>query len=391
MDPVKKYQFKYNESLCMIDKYPEISRNPDASVSVAPGEGQIPKNIMDDEDWDVKAFPHLHNADGSNGKDHDRRVRLTDQNYFIQRICNKEQRFAKSPAYMYAALAFIEKKQINRNISLAGTRGKQVKSKDGRTSYELKDAYRVLENVRNTPRYWKQAKYEMLAKLDNLGPFQIFFTLSCADMRWDENFAAILLDRGFEIKYRLVNDEEGNWDTEVEGRKMDGVWKNLKQFIDEDVIISLHELVTRYFQHRVKNFIDKVMMGKNNPMHVRYYTYKVEFQDRGAGHIHGTLWLRLNELEKLPRDKDGKLRTRTKEEKLKLKKDEVQYEGDDNSDNTNLQTPLAGIKAAFTKIRKNETLSQKDIEVLRIFIDEFTTVSIQANTVEKVVQKLHKK
>ena len=206
MDPVKKYQFKYNESLCMIDKYPEISRNPDASVSVAPGEGQIPKNIMDDEDWDVKAFPHLHNADGSNGKDHDRRVRLTDQNYFIQRICNKEQRFAKSPAYMYAALAFIEKKQINRNISLAGTRGKQVKSKDGRTSYELKDAYRVLENVRNTPRYWKQAKYEMLAKLDNLGAFQIFFTLSCADMRWDENFAAILLDRGFDIKYKLVND-----------------------------------------------------------------------------------------------------------------------------------------------------------------------------------------
>ena len=53
MDPVKKYQFKYNESLCMIDKYPEISRNPDASVSVAPGEGQFPKNIMDDEDWDV--------------------------------------------------------------------------------------------------------------------------------------------------------------------------------------------------------------------------------------------------------------------------------------------------------------------------------------------------
>ena len=141
--------------------------------------------------------------------------------------------------------------------------------------------------MRNTPRYWKQAKYEMLAKLDNLGPFQMFFTLSCADMRWDENFAAILLDRGFEMKYRLVNDEEGNWDTEVEGRKMDGVWKNLKQFIEEDVNITLHELVrgnvmtaTRYFQHRVKNFIDKVMMGKNNPMHVRYYTYKVEFQDR---------------------------------------------------------------------------------------------------------------
>ena len=84
---------------------------------------------MADDDWEIKAFPHLHNADGSNGRDNERLVRLTDQNYFIQRILNKEQRFAKSPAYMYAALAFIEKKQINRNISLAGTRGKQVTNK----------------------------------------------------------------------------------------------------------------------------------------------------------------------------------------------------------------------------------------------------------------------
>ena len=102
---------------------------------------------------------------------------------------------------MYAAVGYIEKKQIQRNINLAGTRGKQVAGKTGGKSYELEDAYRVLENVKNTPRYWKQAKYEMLAKLDNLGPFQLFFTLSCTDMRWDENFAAILLERGLEMKY----------------------------------------------------------------------------------------------------------------------------------------------------------------------------------------------
>ena len=151
---------------------------------------------MRDYDWDIKAFPHLHNADGSNAKDQERRLRLTDQNYFVQRIFNLEKRFAKSSAYMYAALAYIEKKQINRNINLAGTRGRQVKNKGGGTSYELEDAYRVLENVKNTPKYWKQAKCEMLARLDNLGAFQLFFTLNCADMRWDKNFAAILLERG---------------------------------------------------------------------------------------------------------------------------------------------------------------------------------------------------
>ena len=41
----------------------------EGSVEVAPGEGQVPKDIMCDDDWDIKAFPHLHNPDGSNGKD----------------------------------------------------------------------------------------------------------------------------------------------------------------------------------------------------------------------------------------------------------------------------------------------------------------------------------
>ena len=87
---------------------------------------------------------------------------------------------------------------------------------------------------------------------------------------------------------------------------------------------------------------------------------------------------------------DGKLRARTKEEKLltsKLINDEVQYDGNDKDENTKIQMPLKGLKAAFTKIRKNETLNKKDIAVLRRFINEFTTVSIHANTVGKVVSE----
>ena len=103
-DPVKKYQFKYNEALCMTDKYPEISVKTNASVNVAPGEGQVPKDIMTDDDWDVKAFPHLHNPDGTNGKDQERKMRLTDQNYFIQCICNKEKRFSRIAAMLHISM-----------------------------------------------------------------------------------------------------------------------------------------------------------------------------------------------------------------------------------------------------------------------------------------------
>ena len=176
----------------------------------------------------------------------------------------------------------------------------------------LDDGYRLLDNIKNTPRYWKQVKYEIFAKLNNLGPFHLFFTLSCADLRWDENFGAMLQDKGGDVKYSLIKDDEQNQDTVVEARKTKtDDCKPIKKLIEEDINETIHELVrnnvltaTRYFQHTVKQFINKTMMDKTNPMHVEYYTYKVEFQDRGAGHIHGSLWLNIEKIEKAQID-DG--------------------------------------------------------------------------------------
>ena len=69
-DPVKKHQFQYDKSIVMTNKYPEIS--------VAPGEDEIPKSVLYDDNWDVQAFPALHNYDGSNGKDQERAVNTTE-------------------------------------------------------------------------------------------------------------------------------------------------------------------------------------------------------------------------------------------------------------------------------------------------------------------------
>ena len=232
-----------------------------------------------------------------------------------------------------------------------------------------------------TPKYWKKAKYEMIARLDNLGPFQIFFTLSCADMRWDENFAAILLERGYEIDYTQTHKlEDGSEERQIRARAKGQEWKPIMQFIEENLEESLHELVrgnvltaTRYFDHRVKQFINKVMMGKNNPMHVKYYTYKVEFQERGAGHIHGTLWLGLDQIENMMRDTpDGQFRSKTKEER----KDKTVHGW------------MHGLKSAFKKLRHDRKLTKEDIQALTRFIDTYTTVSIHENTVGKVVAKI---
>ena len=85
-DPVRKNHFIYDENVALAPMFPEMN--------VAPGENHIPKSILSDKDWDVKSFPHLHNFDGSNGKDQERKVKLSPQKYFLQRVCNKETRFA---------------------------------------------------------------------------------------------------------------------------------------------------------------------------------------------------------------------------------------------------------------------------------------------------------
>ena len=84
----------------------------------------------------------------------------------------------------------------------------------------------------------------MMAKLDNNGPFQFFFTLSCADILWDENITAVLEERGLKINYGF--DESGEEKTLVGVPEEDGVkWTPLREYLDTEMDESLHETLRR--------------------------------------------------------------------------------------------------------------------------------------------------
>ena len=51
---------------------------------------------------------------------------------------------------MYAAIGYLEKKQLQRNINLANTRGKEVINEMGEKAYQLDDGYRVLDDIKKT-------------------------------------------------------------------------------------------------------------------------------------------------------------------------------------------------------------------------------------------------
>ena len=106
-------------------------------------------------------------------------------------------------------------------------RGKPKPSKTGGTVYSLDDPYSVLDNMPGTPRYWQRKKYELIARLENLGPFTFLFTLSCADKRWNENFTTFLQDHT--LTYTIKDGKEKCF---VKGVP-------LKEFLDKNEAINI--------------------------------------------------------------------------------------------------------------------------------------------------------
>ena len=202
----------------------------------------------------MKSHPSL-DPTGENNLNRDRKVSLSAQAFFEQRILNADKRFANSMSYVFAAVQYCESKQLNSNVNISFLRGKSKRSSDGGLTYSLDDPCSVFDSIKNTPRYWKKKKDELIAKLENLGPFHFFFTLSCADMRYQENFTSLLQE------HKIVYEEE-------KGKEKAYIFFNGTKMTVDDFLkldTSKHDFIrkniltaTRNFNQRVKSFIKNI-------------------------------------------------------------------------------------------------------------------------------------
>ena len=347
-DPIYQKQSNIQSAIAMSNSFPEVSiieptnnhHDIDSTEShaIAPGEGKIPSNLMRDKLWDVNAFPSFHPT-GKYGLHHQRDIKLQPQQYFVQRLQNVNKRFSSCPPYVFAAQYYIERQQLEQNINISYLKGRV----SGGNLLELHDSFAVFEKIPGTPKYWLNKRYELLAKLENLGAFQFFFTLSMADMRWPEIVTSVLAQEGKHIEYDSSQFDDPSIIT-INGEPFEDYVKRE----------SVHELVknnvltaTRCFDQRVKAFIKHIIQGKNSPMCVKYFNYRVEFQLRGAGHIHGVLWINVDQMEKM----------------------------------------IPGITLALTSLRLHEQLSEKQCDILADFVDRFTCCSLQ-NDVSEIVRQV---
>ena len=175
-DPVRRQHFNYNEYSTLVNGHPDIfldsEGNQMANLDFAPGEGKRPVNFLDQKHWDVKTWPTLL-PDGKFGLSHERIVKLTKQNYFQQRLLNVDDRFAKTPGFLFGAMSVVEAERLRANANLTGMKGKRNVGAGGHVTYQLEDPCTVFEKIKGTPKYWQRARYEIIAKLENIGPFQV--------------------------------------------------------------------------------------------------------------------------------------------------------------------------------------------------------------------------
>ena len=113
--------------------------------------GKTPESLLSDPEWDKKTHAWL-DPTGENNLNKDRQVNLSNIMFFDQRIRNIDKRFANCLSFVYAAVSFIELKQMTDKINISVQRGARKPRQDGTVEYR-DSGFQVFDNVKNTPRY----------------------------------------------------------------------------------------------------------------------------------------------------------------------------------------------------------------------------------------------
>ncbi|MGB2303306.1 MAG: hypothetical protein ACPH6D_01850, partial [Candidatus Puniceispirillales bacterium] len=191
---------------------------------------------------------------GKFGLHYQRNVKLSPQMYFNQRLFNQNEMFSRDPFYVFMATSYIERRSLEGQIDISGLKGTVSGQENGSRKINLKDPFDVFKKIKGTPKYFQAARNVLIAKVKQKGPFHIFFTFSCGEMRWSEVFLSLLKRNGYQI--HIPKDWNG-MDEELLVENMP-LW----DFVNTEMTQSRHSLfknytflITRMFDERVKSFI----------------------------------------------------------------------------------------------------------------------------------------
>ena len=142
-------------------------------------EGQ-PINIFQHKNAEELGFPHLFPYGNNGFKSLTNPV--TPHQYFTCRILNKDKRWATNIQYLFWALNVYEQHTLQNSISIAlridPKSSTQLNAQSILTeqySKHVQEDFRFMKHIKGTASYWRDQLYNLIAKINTLGPPTFFF------------------------------------------------------------------------------------------------------------------------------------------------------------------------------------------------------------------------
>ena len=256
--------------------------NRNSTFMFAPGEGQQPLSIYQDKDSEYLCFPTIF-CGQKRRENESRHVSVHYTDIAKWELRSQDRRAANSVPNIFFKLKKIQMKQLNDKVSLAVRRfqssnnkltAAEARNSDFMDNIVKKDeGYYIFKQLRNSPAYLEKRKKDVFAMIRQLGLPTWFLSLSCADTRWTD-LLSILATLNKRVHYPGEDINKLTWEQKV-------------KLVQSDPVTC-----SRYFDHRVKEFINIVLKSDHNPLgKLKDYFYRVEFQQRGSPHIHMIAWV----------------------------------------------------------------------------------------------------
>uniref|UniRef100_A0A914VPN6 ATP-dependent DNA helicase n=1 Tax=Plectus sambesii TaxID=2011161 RepID=A0A914VPN6_9BILA len=224
---------------------------------------------------DVLCHPTLF-PKGRFGIGHDREVKVQPAMYLRSRFRHKDPRFRRDPHYIFAATSRYDVKTIKSGIhstlqtsllpdDLTAAKVRELIEENDQTIERSLNS--ILANCRGTTQYWNNQMRHLTAMDANAGPATFFVTLSAKEYKW-EDVREVL---------ELLNQDIPNVTTLRQG------------FLTTKDPVT----VSNQFYNRFKTLMKEAILNEDGPFgKVEYYFWRIEYQARGAPHIHMKLWVK---------------------------------------------------------------------------------------------------
>ena len=275
----------------------QIDNLENVVFNCAPGENNIPKYILLDEQFEELAFPDLFPYGYGGYHSRKSECHLPIRKYFQQRLLNIDGQFAKNMEYIFCAqyISDIQQIQSDANLAIHLSRGRTLNGKmvtagllrDPNALQQLirtEQAYKFLKNICGSPAYWQSELYDVLAMLRSLGIPTFFLTLSAADLHWPEMIQAVASQYGMCIPRDVITQ---------------------MSVADKSWVLRQNPVTgVRKFHSRVDSFFSQYLLAPSNPLgEITDHVIKIEFQMRGSPHAHCLLWVK--DAPKIDKDDDS--------------------------------------------------------------------------------------